>query len=186
MRSEFLKVLTLARRFSTAMARFRTYEDNDGDDVDFVVFIIHGRSEDWRKVERYINHELEFRTIVLKESYSGKNILEKFKDAIDKSDCAVAILTPDDAMADGGTRARQNVLFEAGYCMASFEQRYEDESDEYTPPVIILNERSIDFKEVSDLLGLDSLRYTNGTIETTFPQLRNALEGVYDDLGGED
>lgn len=168
------------------MARFRTYEDNDGEGVDFVVFIIHGRSEDWRKVERYINHELEFRTIVLKETYTGKNILQKFKDATEESDCAVAILSPDDDMADGSSRARQNVLFEAGYCMATFEQRYEDDDDDSTPPVVILNERTIDFKEVSDLLGLDSLRYSNGTIETTFPQLGKALEAIYEDLGGDD
>ena len=96
-----------------------------------------------------------------------------------------AILTPDDAMADGSNRARQNVLFEAGYCMATFEQRYEDDCDDYTPPVVIMNERTIDFKEVSDLLGLDSLRYANSSIETTFPQLTKALEGIYSDLQGE-
>jgi len=49
------------------MAKYRTYKDAEGNKVDFIVFIIHGRSEDWRKVERYINHDLNFRTIVLVE-----------------------------------------------------------------------------------------------------------------------
>jgi hypothetical protein len=38
-----------------SMARYRQYYDEEeGEDLDFTVFIIHGRSPELRKVERFI------------------------------------------------------------------------------------------------------------------------------------
>lgn len=166
------------------MPDYRTYIDDDNDEVEFTVFIIHGHSEEWRKVERYIKDELGFNAIVMKESYSGKLILNKFRDAVSEADCAIAIMSPDDKLENGNFRARQNVLYELGYCQGVFDYYYGDDYD--FEPVIVIKEKSIDFKEASDLLGLEVLNYTHNNIESTIHHISKALENMYEELGGED
>jgi predicted nucleotide-binding protein len=183
-------------------ARFRQFWDNSQEaNVDFTVFIIHGKSPEISKVEKYIRDDLKFNTIVLEDSFSGKNIIDKFKDTVwDEANCAIAIMSPDDELNGGNFRARQNVIFEIGYCSAVFDAFYntEDEEDEdddeddgdpndnSVEPVIILKEDSIDMRDLSDLLGVEYLGYKQGTIDTTFRHLRNALNSLYEELGGEE
>src|ERR1019366_1291817 len=156
------------------MATYKTYIDDDEEEVEFTVFIIHGHSDEWRKVERFLKDDLGFNAIVLKESYSGKLILDKFRDTVwDEADCCVAIMSPDDKLESGNFRARQNVLYEVGYCQGVFESYYDD--DDNFEPVIIIKEKSIDFREVSDLLGLEVLNYNDKNIEGIFHQLGKAL-----------
>jgi predicted nucleotide-binding protein len=160
---------------------YQTYIDEDNEEKEFTVFIIHGHSEDWRKVERYIKEHLKFNTIVLKEAFVGKVVFDKFRNAIwDKAECAVAILSPDDKMALGNYRARQNVLYEIGYCQAVFDSLSE-EGYEYEP-ITILKEESIDIREVSDLLGIEILSYKNSQIENVFHILGTHLNNIYDEL----
>lgn len=160
------------------MGKYKTYLDDNGDEVEFTVFIIHGHSEDFRKVERFIKDELGFRALVLKESYSGKVVLDKFRDTIwDEVDCAVALLTPDDTLANGSFRARQNVLYELGYCQGVFDSYYSDD-DEFESTIII-KDKSIDLSEVSNLLGVECLEYSDHLIESTFFQLGRALKKIY-------
>lgn len=55
--------------------RFKTYYDeNDKDDVEFVVFIIHGHSKELHKLERFIKDDLGFNAKILQNDFSGKNI----------------------------------------------------------------------------------------------------------------
>jgi len=166
---------------------YKTYTDDNRDEVEFTVFIIHGHSDEWIKVERFIKDELRFNAIVLQQSYTGQVVLDKFKDAVWDSDCAIAIMSPDDIANSGNYRARQNVLFEIGYCQGLFDSYYyaeDDESeDEYDfEPVIIVKEQSIDFREVSDLLGLEVINYMDKNIESTFFQLGKALKRIYKQL----
>ena len=168
------------------MSKYRQFYDEDEDDnVDFTVFIIHGRSTEIHKVERFIKDELLFNAVILQNSFSGKNIIDKFKDEIYyNASCAVAIMSPDDRLDDGNFRARQNVFFELGYCSGVFDSYYEDDLD--AEPIIIIKEHAIEFKDVSDLLGVEYLEYKEGNIESTFPHLAKALNKLYDELGGED
>lgn len=76
------------------MPKYTTYLDSDGDEHEFTVFIIHGRSEDWRKVERFIKDDLDYDAIVIKEVYTGDVLNKKVRRAIEASDCAVAIMSP--------------------------------------------------------------------------------------------
>lgn len=166
---------------------YKTYIDGNNEEVEFTVFIIHGHSDEWRKLERFIKDELKFNAVVLKESYTGQVVLEKFKDAVRDSDCAVAIMSPDDIANNGSYRARQNVLFEIGYCQGIFDMYYygiqnEDEDEDDFEPVMIIKEESVDFQEVSDLLGVDVMGYTNKNVEIVFYQLGKALKRVYKQL----
>ena len=183
-------------------SRFRQYwDENQEDDIEFTVFLIHGKSPEIRKVEKFIREELKFNTIILQDSFTGKNIIDKFKDQVwDEASCAIAIMSPEDELNGGNFRARQNVIFEIGYCSAVFDAIYntEDEDDEDddnddgdpnqngVDPVIILKEDSIDMRDLSDLLGVEYLEYKQGSIDTTFRHLRTALNLLYEELGGEE
>ena len=150
------------------MGEYKTYIDEDDKEQEFTVFIIHGHSEDWRIVERYINKKLHFNTVVLKETYcSGETIIDKLENMIGDCNCAVAIMSPDDRTSDGKFRARQNVLFELGYCHSFYEG-----------DVIILKEESVEMH--SDLHGLVYIPYNKGNIETAFAQLAEGLEDIYE------
>jgi predicted nucleotide-binding protein len=168
------------------MSKYRQfYDEDEDDDVDFTVFIIHGRSTEIHKIERFIKDELLFNAVILQNSYSGRNIIDKFKDEIYyNASCAVAIMSPDDKLDDGNYRARQNVFFELGYCSGVFDSYYEDDLD--AEPIIIIKEKAIDFKDVSDLLGVEYLEYQNGNIEATFHHLAKALNKLYREVGGDE
>jgi predicted nucleotide-binding protein len=161
------------------MAKFKTYIDDDGEEIEFTVFIIHGHSDDWRKIESFINKELKFKTIVLRESFSGKIIFDKFRDtAWENMDCAVAVLTPDDELNNGTFRARQNVFFELGYCRAVFDSNDDGYNESEFEQLLLIKHKSIDLSEASDLLGIECLEYDTN-IDTVLLQLRKALKGIY-------
>ena len=172
------------------MAKYRQYYDKDEqDDVDFTVFIIHGRSSEIHEVERFIKDELHFNAVILKNSFSGKHMMDKFKDEIwNNACCAVAIMSPDDKLDNGNFRTRQNVIYELGYCSGVFDGYYEEDEDGdfEAEPVIIIKEKSIDMRDLSDLLGVEYLEYTNGSINTVFGKLRKVLNKLYEEMGGED
>ena len=158
------------------MSDYRTYTDEDGEEQEFIVFIIHGHSEDWREIERYINKKLNFKTVVLKENYKpGETIIEKLEEAVyEECDCAVAIMSPDDQTSDGKKRARQNVLYEIGYCQSAYDR----------DGVIILKEESVELQ--SDLHGLVYIGYKKGNIGSTLAQLAEGLEEIYEEDDDDD
>jgi len=90
-------------------------------------------------------------------------------------ECAVAIMSPDDKTIDGKYRARQNVLFEIGYCYGNRESR-ED--------TIILKENSVEIN--SDLHGLIYIPYTQGYIDSTYHKLGQQLEKIYEEYSDEE
>lgn len=154
------------------MREFNTYSTGFlSPDKEFTVFLIHGRSEDWRKVERFINKDLKYKTVVLQEVYrSGETIVEKLESMLEDCDCAVAIMSPDDQMASGNYRARQNVIYEMGFCSGQLQRE----------KLIVLKERSVEMH--SDLHGLVYIPYENGYIESAYSHLRNGLDELYKEM----
>ena len=148
----------------------RIYIDDEGDEVPFIVFISHGRSELWRNVERYINRTLDMETIVLKEQYRGSTIVEKLEDETEAGDCAVIVMTPDDKMENGNLRSRQNVIHEIGYLQALYGRER----------VIILKESNVEF--FSNNFGVEYIPFTGDAINSTFHTLREALDEIYQDV----
>ncbi|MCX6258979.1 MAG: nucleotide-binding protein [Bacteroidia bacterium] len=158
------------------MSEYRTYINEDGEEKYFTVFIIHGHSDTWRNVERFINHSLNFKTVVLiEDNIPGKIIIDDLEENIEDCECAVAIMSKDDKIADNKYISRQNVLFEIGYCIGVFEER-ED--------LVILKEKSVEIN--SDLYGLIYIPYSEDNIDSTFHKLAERLEEIYEDYCDED
>lgn len=159
--------------------KFKTYTDKGKKHI-FTVFIIHGHSRELKTLQSFIENKLNFQTIILKDGFSGEIVLNKFKKAAWKADCAIALMSPDDKFDNGNFTARQNVLFEIGYCQGLLDDYYGDYYD--FEPVGIIKESSIDFKEVSDLLGTECINYKKGKLAACFPTVRQYLESVYKEI----
>lgn len=88
------------------------------------VFIVHGRDENKKYELSGFLHEQGLKPIILHEQVNGgQTIIEKIENNSDVA-CAIILLTPDDEgrliaseNSPFKTRARQNVIFEAGYFM---------------------------------------------------------------------
>ena len=87
------------------------------------VFIVHGRDEMKKYELSGFLYEQGLKPIILHEQVNnGKTIIEKIEENSDVA-CAIILLTPDDVgkLKESNdklkTRARQNVIFEAGYFM---------------------------------------------------------------------
>jgi CheY-like chemotaxis protein len=92
-------------------------------------FIVHGQDEAAKlAVKNYLQNTLKLpEPIILHEQPNvGRTIIEKFEHYAAHSHIAFVILTPDDHLApaaasnDEKRRARQNVIFELGYFLATF------------------------------------------------------------------
>lgn len=157
------------------MAKFNTYVDEDNNDYEFTVFIIHGHTPELSKVDKFIRKELNFRTAILQKDYKpGETIDGKLKDRLKQVDCAVAIMSPDDHTTTGMHRSRQNVIYELGYC-----RRYLKKWQ-----IIVLKEESVEMH--SDLQGLIYIGYKQGVIESTFDDLNVGIDEIYSQFGEED
>jgi len=81
------------------------------------VFIAYGIAPDWNVLELMLRHrDLEpeyFNREVVTES-----IADRWRQMIESSRFAFAVMTPDDKLADGTYVARQNVIHEIGLCHA--------------------------------------------------------------------
>jgi predicted nucleotide-binding protein len=159
--------------------RFRRVNGEDGERTRFRVFLIHGRSRDWVKVKRFIEHDLRFEVVVSIEKFRGQPLIQKIREAVwHDCDCAVAILSADDLQRDRTRTARANVLLEVGYSMGFFDYRYW--SDEDIQPVVLMTEDRTAIP--SDLEGIEQIRYSRRHrqgIAAVFDTLGQALNDVY-------
>jgi predicted nucleotide-binding protein len=154
----------------------------------FTVAIMHGRSKEYLKIKKLVKDK-QFQAAVLMEEFGGKVILDNLKGVIwDRAHCAVIVMSPDDKL-ESGYRARQNVIFELGYCIAAFDSikrkyRY--------PAVIIVKEQSVE--KFADIDGLQYIAYTREISTTVLRKIGKALEQTFeraaefyvDDLGDDD
>jgi len=80
------------------------------------VFIIHGHDELLKKEVQLLLINAELDSVVLHEQPDkGRNILDKLIEESQDACYVIALLSPDDSLANGQLRARQNVIFEIGY-----------------------------------------------------------------------
>ena len=85
------------------------------------VFITHGRANDWREVQAYLEKDLGFDTKELaQEASTGMTILGKLVSVSDECDSAVIVMTGDDVDSTGQTRARENVVHEIGFFQGKY------------------------------------------------------------------
>ena len=95
----------------------------DGRSVTDRVFVIHGRDNEAKQTVARFLEKIDLKPVILHEQPDmGRTIIEKFEDYADV-EFAVVLLTPDDVgslqseESNLKSRARQNVIFEFGYCI---------------------------------------------------------------------
>jgi predicted nucleotide-binding protein len=128
------------------------------------VFIGHGRNKLWARLKMYLEDELDLPIIAYEsESHTGESIVPVLEKILDKATFAVLVLTAEDE-TKVGTRARQNVIHEAGL----FQGRLG-----FRRTVILKQEGLEDFTNVA---GLQYIGFTGDQIEQTFYELQRVLK----------
>lgn len=132
------------------------------------VFITHGNTDDWRKVQPYIEKDCHLATIELaQEANAGATIIEKLFANAGRCDSAVIVWTGDDRDSNGTPRARENVMHEIGF----FQGRYG------RGRVILLHEEGVNVP--SNLAGVVYSPFPRGGIESSFYLLARELAHLY-------
>jgi len=131
------------------------------------VFITHGRSDDWRKVQAYIEKDVELPTVELAQQPNiGQTIIEKLERGGSLCDSAVIVMTGDD-FAEDQIRVRENVMHEIGYFHGRFGR----------DRVILLHEEGVNVP--TNLAGIAYVPFPKGAIEVGFHVLMRELTAMY-------
>ncbi len=135
------------------------------------VFIGHGRSLLWKDLKDFIQDRLhlpwdEFNRVPV----AGITNIARLSEMLDAAAIAFLVMTAEDEQADGGMRARMNVVHEAGL----FQGRLG-----FTRAILLLEDGCDEF---SNIHGLGQIRFPKGNIEAAFEEIRQVLEreGIVD------
>jgi predicted nucleotide-binding protein len=129
------------------------------------VFLGHGRSSLWAKVNLFLEKDLKLRVQVWEaESREGRHTIEVLQEMIECSRFAVLIMTGEDLTGEGERRARQNVVHEIGLFQGHLG----------FSKVALLEQEGIE--GCSNLLGLQTIRFHGEDIENTFYRLQKMLQ----------
>ncbi len=140
----------------------------------FNVIIMHGNKEEYKIIKLAVQN-LGFTPIVLKEKFNGQFLLEKVRNSVwDHAHCAVVIMSPDDMTKEKKFRARQNVIFELGYCLGAFDSI----PDKYWyNAIIVLMEESVE--KFTDIGGMEYIGYDKKIAKEHLERLADALSDTY-------
>jgi predicted nucleotide-binding protein len=143
----------------------------------FQVAIMHGGSNAWRSVERWVS-EAGFKPRVLKKEHSARVIFERLRNSIWKDiHCVIVIFSEDEEMSEGVFRARQNVVFEMGYCFGAFDSLDDDGVYTAEDAIIFLKESGVELFEV--IQGLTYIEYKSNTLARKRNTVKASLEMAY-------
>ncbi len=158
---------------------YRTYIDDEDEEVEFVVFLIHGHSTDWKLVAlvQAWNWASESRRLMTSMALSNKSDAQ-WERRLPLPLCRRMTDWSTVQCGHGRTRSMNWLLSRCVRLPVRTRTGHQ--------LAILLKERSIDFQEVSDLLGVETLTYDKGSLDLTFKKLGKALEGIYREMGGED
>jgi predicted nucleotide-binding protein len=130
-----------------------------------VIFVGHGRSRLWARVQLYLQDELKLKTISFEsEPHTGESITNILTEFLNKASYAILILTAEDETSEGQLRARQNVIHEAGL----FQGRLGFDK------VIMLKQNNTE--EFTNVAGLQYIAFGGDNIEQTFYELQRTLK----------
>ncbi|MCT4173044.1 nucleotide-binding protein [Elizabethkingia anophelis] len=129
------------------------------------VFIGHGRSKLWARVQLYLKDDLKIESFTFEsETQTSKSIIQILEDFLENSGFAILILTAEDETLEGKLRARQNVIHECGL----FQGRLGFDN------VVLL--KQTEAEELSNLAGLQYIPFNEENIEQTFYELQRKLK----------
>lgn len=128
------------------------------------IFISHGRSKEWYKVQAYIEKDIILQTLELaQEPNLGRTVLQKINDESNRCGYAVIVMTGDD-MAGDEVRARENVMHEIGF----FQGKYGLQN------VTLLHEEGVNIP--SNIYGLVYIPFPKDMVDATFGALYRELK----------
>lgn len=147
-------------------ANYRIGEKQESEDRPKRVFISHGRSAEWYKVQSHMEKDINFGTLELtQEANFGRTVLQKLNDESNRCGYAVIVMTGDDIIEDE-IRARENVLHEIGF----FQGKYGLQN------VVLLHEEGVNIP--SNIHGLVYIPFPKNTVEATFGALDRELRAL--------
>jgi predicted nucleotide-binding protein len=128
------------------------------------VFVGHGGSDQWLRLEKYLEKSLGLKV----EEYNamptaGMGRKERLQQMLASSQFALLVMTAEDEQKDETVRARQNVIHEVGL----FQGRLGFEK-----AIVLLEEGC---EEFSNIAGLDQIRFPQGRIDLIFDKVREVL-----------
>lgn len=138
--------------------------------IPVVVFIGHGRSSDWRDIKDHLRDSHHY-TIEAYEvgARAGHSIRDVLSTMLGSSTFALLVMTAEDETADGDSRARQNVVHEAGL----FQGRLGFNR------AIAVVENGVEV--FSNLDGVQQIRYDKGNVKSTFGEILATLRREFGD-----
>lgn len=141
------------------------------------VGIMHGHSEEYKKIRELVE-KMGFEPRILIEEFQTETILKNFRNLIwNDAHCVIVILTGDDMTIDNKKRARQNVIFELGYCFASFDSIEKNRYYSTKNALIVMVEKDIEL--FANIGGLQHIIFEKDKIQDKLEILRIALENTY-------
>jgi len=145
---------------------------------DFNVIIMHSiANPEWEKIETIIA-EAGYKPRALFREYGADTIFNDLRDIIwDEIHCALILLSGDDLTRENKYRARQNVVFELGYCFGAFDSLRAKARYRPKDALIIVAENDIEL--FSDIEGLRKILYDKGKLEQKKGEIQNALNNSY-------
>lgn len=137
------------------------------------IFISHGNSQEWRKVQEYIEKTLNLKTLELAQQASmGRVILNKLTEESEKCGVAVIVMTGEDIVGDQ-VRARENVMHEIGF----FQGKYG------LNRTILMHEKEANIP--TNISGLGYVSFAKGDVKTGFGELLKELNAVIPIINGK-
>jgi hypothetical protein len=151
--SEYLKIVRLIE------SNTQTYKNNNK------IFISHGKSNDWKDIQIFIEKDLKIETIELAQQVNaGNTIIEKLIKESNNCNYAIIVMTGDDTDNKGNLRSRENVMHEIGFFQGKYGRNR----------VCILHEENTSIP--TNLSGIAYIPYRKGDIKSIFNELRKELQ----------
>ncbi len=143
----------------------------------FQVAIMHGHSKDYLRIKSYVV-DCGFSARILVEEYGADTIFENLRNLVwNDVHCVIVILTKDDEMLNGKKRARQNVVFELGYCFGAFDSLPDIAPYKPKDALIVIAEQEVEL--FADIEGLTRITYESGKISEKEGFIKECLMRTY-------
>lgn len=153
-----------ARLLASHVRRDRDRQGRD-DSAGDKVFIGHGHSPIWLELRDFLKNTLHIRVDEFNRvPTAGQTTVDRLEEMLESAAIAFLIMTGEDGQPDGGLRARENVVHEAGL----FQGRLGFKR------AIILLEDGCD--EFSNIAGLGHVKFPKENIKAAFQDVRELLE----------
>lgn len=131
------------------------------------IFLSHGNSEEWYKVQSYLEKVLGYQTIELAQQPNlGRTVIQKLDEESSKCNSAIIVMTGDDDIGGEEIRARENVLHEIGFFQGKLGLN----------SVVLLHEEDVNIP--SNIHGLVYVPFPKNTVEATFGVLTRELKVI--------